>query len=54
MNLANKLIGILFKTIQNREVLGRLRYQRIVVKYSIEKVVLVCIDLYNDIEGDKK
>lgn len=54
IDLANKLIGLLEKTVEERNELGRALSQRIVEKYSVDKMVSRYIDLYKELEGDKK
>lgn len=54
IDLANKLIGLLEKTVEERNELGRALNQRIVEKYSVDKMVSRYIDLYKELEGYKK
>lgn len=53
-DLANKLIGILEKSADERNELGRSLHQRIVDKYSVEKMVSRYKNLYKELEGERK
>ncbi|BFM49626.1 glycosyltransferase [Marinomonas sp. THO17] len=54
IDLANKLIDLLEKTVEERNELGLVLNQRIVEKYSVDKMVSRYIDLYKELEGYKR